>query len=229
MKKWVCRWLWFAISLLFFSRMKMPKQSQQPGATTHVFKTFGLGVVRILFLIFHVCSWRLKRWGQILTDGIWFYGLTYRKLLDPGCSWVLFQWGPALCWGRYFHPASCRKFSISTPSRTYNRQRLIKKYRRKKQEGFDPDEEDCIMARTRTTGMVLSGPQRVDVSFFHFAQLPNSQWLCTRADFHFHRHKYSIIDVGGQRSERRKWIHFFDNVQVSNVWYISCVNLSYDQ
>ena len=36
-------------------------------------------------------------------------------------------------------------------------------------------------------------------------------------------HKFTICDVGGQRNERRKWIHFFSNVtSVSFVVSLSC-------
>ena len=53
---------------------------------------------------------------------------------------------------------------------------------------FIPTEEDMIMTRVRTTGMVTS-----DIR----------EGLFT----------YQIVDVGGQRSERRKWIHYFDDVR----------------
>lgn len=53
---------------------------------------------------------------------------------------------------------------------------------------FDPNEEDKIMARVRTTGIVVS----------EVVEKP---------------YTYQIVDVGGQRSERRKWIHCFDDVK----------------
>eukprot|EP00605_Chrysophyceae_sp_TOSAG23-4_P001387 GSChrysophyteH1.ASY1.ANO1.1507.1 assembled CDS len=53
---------------------------------------------------------------------------------------------------------------------------------------FVPTEEDTIMTRVRTTGMVT-----IDIT----------EGLYT----------YQMVDVGGQRSERRKWIHCFDNVR----------------
>mmetsp|Transcript_3078 Transcript_3078/g.5232 ORF Transcript_3078/g.5232 Transcript_3078/m.5232 type:complete len:369 (-) Transcript_3078:312-1418(-) len=52
---------------------------------------------------------------------------------------------------------------------------------------FDVTEEDIIMARVRTIGIVIS-------------------------DVHENPYTFQIVDVGGQRSERRKWIHCFDNV-----------------
>ena len=39
-------------------------------------------------------------------------------------------------------------------------------------------------------------------------------------------HIYSVFDVGGQRSERRKWIHCFDNVQA--MIFITAIS-EYDQ
>lgn len=53
---------------------------------------------------------------------------------------------------------------------------------------FEPTEEDMIMTRVRTTGIVVS----------EVLEKPYS---------------YQIVDVGGQRSERRKWIHCFDDVK----------------
>ncbi|CAM9299227.1 unnamed protein product [Phaeothamnion confervicola] len=52
---------------------------------------------------------------------------------------------------------------------------------------FTPNDEDMIMARVRTSGIVMT----------EFDEPPL---------------RYSVVDVGGQRSERRKWIHCFDNV-----------------
>lgn len=46
------------------------------------------------------------------------------------------------------------------------------------------------------------------------------------AEFKFKDIKFRMVDVGGQRSERRKWIHCFDGVNA----IIFCVALSeYDQ
>jgi len=53
---------------------------------------------------------------------------------------------------------------------------------------FMPNEEDMIMARIRTTGIVVS----------EVVEKP---------------YRFQIVDVGGQRSERRKWIHCFDDVK----------------
>lgn len=55
-------------------------------------------------------------------------------------------------------------------------------------DDFEPTEEDMIMTRVRTTGIVVS----------EIAEKP---------------YKFQIVDVGGQRSERRKWIHCFDDVK----------------
>lgn len=55
------------------------------------------------------------------------------------------------------------------------------------EDDFQPTEEDCLMARVRTTGIVST-----EVPYPPFT--------------------YHVVDVGGQRSERRKWINCFDNV-----------------
>ncbi|CAM9342168.1 unnamed protein product [Phaeothamnion confervicola] len=56
------------------------------------------------------------------------------------------------------------------------------------EEDYTPTEDDIIMTRIRTTG--------IDTT--EFTEGPRT---------------YSIVDVGGQRNERRKWIHCFDNVK----------------
>jgi len=55
-------------------------------------------------------------------------------------------------------------------------------------EDFEPTEEDMIMTRVRTTGIVCS-------------ELSDPPM------------RFTVVDVGGQRSERRKWIHCFDDVK----------------
>lgn len=53
--------------------------------------------------------------------------------------------------------------------------------------GYQPTKEDVLRCRVRTTGIV-------------------------EANFDFRGFAFKLIDVGGQRNERRKWIHCFDNV-----------------
>ena len=53
---------------------------------------------------------------------------------------------------------------------------------------YEPTEEDCVMTRVRTTGIVVT-------------QINEAPYT------------YQVVDVGGQRSERRKWIHAFDDVK----------------
>ena len=59
---------------------------------------------------------------------------------------------------------------------------------------YVPNEEDVIMARKRTTG--------VQTTEFDYATV-----------------HWSIVDVGGQRTERRKWLHCLDNVNA--IIYVS--------
>jgi len=56
------------------------------------------------------------------------------------------------------------------------------------EDDFIPTEEDIIMARVRTTGIIATN---IDNPPVHF----------------------SVVDVGGQRNERKKWIHCFDDVK----------------
>lgn len=66
---------------------------------------------------------------------------------------------------------------------------------------YIPSDEDILRARVRTTGIC------------------NTEFELDGANF-------EICDVGGQRSERRRWIHCFDNVQ--GVLFVAAIN-EYDQ
>ena len=68
-------------------------------------------------------------------------------------------------------------------------------------KSFVPNDQDLLRSRLRTTG--------ITETVFDLGQLT-----------------YRMFDVGGQRSERKKWIHCFENVTS----IIFCVALSeYDQ
>lgn len=66
---------------------------------------------------------------------------------------------------------------------------------------YIPTQEDVLRCRARTTGII-------------------------ELDFMIESQKFRVIDVGGQRSERKKWIHVFEGVMA----IIFCVALNeYDQ
>ena len=66
---------------------------------------------------------------------------------------------------------------------------------------YMPTEQDVLRARVRTTGIV-------------------------QQNFQIGTSKYTMFDVGGQRNERRKWIHCFDNVTA--VIFVTAIS-EYDQ
>jgi GTPase SAR1 family protein len=65
------------------------------------------------------------------------------------------------------------------------------------EESWVPSEEDSVMARIRTTGIIESDlrqniiPENGSPDYMNF----------------------KVVDVGGQRNERKKWIHCFDDVK----------------
>jgi len=63
---------------------------------------------------------------------------------------------------------------------------------------FDPSEEDAVMARIRTTGIVVT----------------NLKQKLVREDKNEPEYlDFEVVDVGGQRNERKKWMHCFDDVK----------------
>jgi GTPase SAR1 family protein len=63
---------------------------------------------------------------------------------------------------------------------------------------FEPTEEDVIMSRIKTTGIVTT-------EFDQRNPDGKEEWS---KNIH-----YKVIDVGGQRSERKKWMNCFDDVK----------------
>jgi len=74
----------------------------------------------------------------------------------------------------------------------------MKNFDRMMAPDFLPTEEDSLMARVRTTGIVVSELESKVVKVN--PDDPSSI-------------KFQIVDVGGQRNERKKWIHCFDDVK----------------
>jgi len=87
---------------------------------------------------------------------------------------------------------------------------------------FTPNQEDMLRARIKTTGSlfvffaaeIISIPPIVTSSFVSFPPLCLSRRCLGIRELRFTIKdvEFTIVDVGGQRSERRKWIHCFDNV-----------------
>jgi len=66
---------------------------------------------------------------------------------------------------------------------------------------FIPSDDDILLSRSKTTGII-------------------------EASFELENQVFIVVDVAGQRSERRKWLHCFENVTA----ILFCVGISeYDQ
>jgi len=68
-------------------------------------------------------------------------------------------------------------------------------------EGYIPSEQDVLRSRVRTTGIVEN-------------------------EFTIDQNQFKMFDVGGQRNERKKWIHCFENVTA--VLFVAAIS-EYDQ
>jgi len=64
-------------------------------------------------------------------------------------------------------------------------------------ETFQPTDDDMFRAKLKTTGI-------------------------SEISFEFNKTNFTIVDVGGQRSERRKWLHCFDDV--TSVIYLAALD-----
>jgi len=67
--------------------------------------------------------------------------------------------------------------------------------------GYIPSEQDVLRSRVRTTGIVEN-------------------------EFTIDHNRFKMFDVGGQRNERKKWIHCFENVTA--VLFVAAIS-EYDQ
>jgi hypothetical protein len=89
------------------------------------------------------------------------------------------------------------------------------------QPDYTPDEQDILHSRTKTTGILET---EFDVGITHFkyaiALRASFERLCWTHGVVLGRCR--MVDVGGQRSERRKWMHCFQDVTA----VIFCVALS---
>uniref|UniRef100_A0A3P9PU36 Guanine nucleotide binding protein (G protein), alpha inhibiting activity polypeptide 1 n=1 Tax=Poecilia reticulata TaxID=8081 RepID=A0A3P9PU36_POERE len=113
-------------------------------------------------------------------------------ILKYFCFPVLSGWG--------ISSVSCSVFILSRFTRTRHRvllDRYLNDLERLSAPSYVPTQQDVLRTRVKTTGIVET----------HF----------TFKDLHF-----KMFDVGGQRSERKKWIHCFEGVTA----IIFCVALS---
>eukprot|EP01128_Nolandella_sp_AFSM9_P002354 TRINITY_DN1271_c0_g1_i1.p1 TRINITY_DN1271_c0_g1~~TRINITY_DN1271_c0_g1_i1.p1 ORF type:complete len:356 (+),score=107.12 TRINITY_DN1271_c0_g1_i1:105-1172(+) len=55
------------------------------------------------------------------------------------------------------------------------------------EEGYEPNDQDVLRSRVQTTGII-------------------------ETEFQVDGHEFILVDVGGQRSERKKWMHCFEDV-----------------
>ena len=93
-----------------------------------------------------------------------------------------------------------REYQLQDCWKSFSKQ-LVESYPKWGGPGWSPSTEDCVAVRVRTSGIV------------------EEQFVIEGVTF-------NVFDVGGQRAERRKWIHSFDNVTA--VIFVTAIS-EYDQ
>jgi guanine nucleotide-binding protein subunit alpha len=84
-------------------------------------------------------------------------------------------------------------------------------------EKYVPTPTDVLRARVRTNGIIETHFKINDI-IIRYVNVVVSRSCCTNAQLWMHPSLYfclsfSMFDVGGQRSQRRKWIYCFDDVR----------------
>ncbi|KAL7854566.1 hypothetical protein SRHO_G00167560 [Serrasalmus rhombeus] len=110
--------------------------------------------------------------------------------------------------------------------------------------GYVPSQQDVLRVRVPTTGIIEYPFDLVNIIFSYLSDLDriaDSSYLPTQQDvlrvripttgiieypFDLQSIIFRMVDVGGQRSERRKWIHCFENV--TSIMFLVALS-EYDQ
>lgn len=75
-----------------------------------------------------------------------------------------------------------------------------------------PTDQDVLRSRVKTTGITYV-LEKVHIAIAHELTFTSALFpVLSETHFQIGDLKYKLFDVGGQRSERKKWIHCFENV-----------------
>uniref|UniRef100_A0A674ND38 Guanine nucleotide-binding protein subunit alpha n=1 Tax=Takifugu rubripes TaxID=31033 RepID=A0A674ND38_TAKRU len=121
-----------------------------------------------------------------------------------------------------------REYQLSDSTRYY-----LNDLERLGSPGYVPTQQDVLRVRVPTTG-IIEYPFDLDNIIFsylsHLEPIAESPYLPTQQDvlrpFDLQSIIFRMVDVGGQRSERRKWIHCFENV--TSIMFLAALS-EYDQ
>uniref|UniRef100_A0A3P8ZR95 Guanine nucleotide-binding protein subunit alpha n=1 Tax=Esox lucius TaxID=8010 RepID=A0A3P8ZR95_ESOLU len=90
-------------------------------------------------------------------------------------------------------------------------------------EGYVPTQQDVLRVRVPTTG-IIEYPFDLENCIFRYRHGTAARDCCRSASPA--AGLFAMVDVGGQRSERRKWIHCFENV--TSIMFLVALS-EYDQ
>lgn len=161
----------------------------------------------------HVIRRNVLESMQTLIDGVERFGLTYgspqayesAKWLEGIDPLAAEFWDPKICqhvkvlWkDKAILAAFAQRSKLQLPDSS---QYFFTNVDRVSEHDFTPSDEDILRARLRTSGIV-------------------------ERDFEIHGAVFKFLDVGGQRNERRKWMHCFE--AVTAVIFVAAIS-EYDQ